>query len=247
MFNGFEAPYFAFGATFSRTYRCYPMTFMTQKDTTEIDSGGKIFMPSSALEQLTRLNITYPMLFELKNLETGKTSHCGVLEFIAPEGHIYVPTWMMNNLLISAGDLIQLKSATLPLCNFSTFQPQSVDFLDISNPKAVLERALRNFACLTEGDIIAIKYNKKIYELLVVEVKPGKAVTIIECDMQVEFKAPVGYVDPSEEYKRKKAEEEAARKAAEEAALAEAMLSSTPPPLCTRRSPPRACVWMANL
>jgi ubiquitin fusion degradation protein 1 len=47
---------------------------------------------------------------------------------------------------------------------------------------------------LFQGDIIAISYNKKIYELNVLETKPASAVSIIECDMNVEFEAPPGYV-----------------------------------------------------
>ncbi|CAN0485718.1 unnamed protein product, partial [Discosporangium mesarthrocarpum] len=41
------------------------------------------------------------------------------------------------------------------------FQPQSVDFLEISNPRAVLETTLRHFSCLTEGDHICIPYNNQ--------------------------------------------------------------------------------------
>jgi Ubiquitin fusion degradation protein UFD1 len=52
----------------------------------------------------------------------------------------------------------------------------------------------RHFACLSKGDVIAINYNKKIYELNVLETKPADAVSIIECDMNVEFEAPPGYV-----------------------------------------------------
>ena len=52
----------------------------------------------------------------------------------------------------------------------------------------------RHFACLSKGDVIAINYNKKIYELNVLETKPAEAVSIIECDMNVEFEAPPGYV-----------------------------------------------------
>ena len=37
----------------------------------------------------------------------------------------------------------------------------------------------------------------KGYELSVLEVKPGNAVSIIECDMNVEFAAPVGYKEPT--------------------------------------------------
>lgn len=92
---------------------------------------------------------------------------------------------MMHNLLLEEGDIVQIESVSLPVATFSRFQPQSADFLDISNPKAVLENGLRNFACLTTEDMIAIKYNQKIYELRVLETKPGNAVSIIECDMNV--------------------------------------------------------------
>jgi ubiquitin fusion degradation protein 1 len=51
-------------------------------------------MPPSALEKLTRLHITYPMLFELFNGQTDRTTHCGVLEFIAEEGKLYLPHWV---------------------------------------------------------------------------------------------------------------------------------------------------------
>ncbi len=40
------------------------------------------------------------MLFELKNGTSGKRTHCGVLEFTAPEGHCYLPFWMMQNLML---------------------------------------------------------------------------------------------------------------------------------------------------
>lgn len=96
---------------------------------------------------------------------------------------------MMHNLVLEEGDIVQIESVALPVATFSKFQPQSPDFLDISNPKAVLENALRNFACLTTGDLIAIKYNSKIYELCVLETKPGNAVTIIECDMNVRLES----------------------------------------------------------
>lgn len=51
-------------------------------------------MPPSALDQLTRLNIVYPMLFKLTNPREGRITHCGVLEFVADEGKIYLPYWV---------------------------------------------------------------------------------------------------------------------------------------------------------
>ena len=46
------------------------------------------------------------------------------------------------------------------------------DFLDISNPKAVLETTLRGYSCLTKGDCICLHYNNKRYYIDIVEAKP---------------------------------------------------------------------------
>jgi len=170
---------------------------MPGPERSDVEAGGKIFMPPSALDQLTRLNITYPMLFKLSNRSKNRTTHCGVLEFIADEGRIYIPYWMMQNLMVEEGGMVQVESADLPVATYSKFQPLSADFLDLTNPKAVLEMRLRHFACLSKGDIIAINYNKKVYELNVQETKPADAVTIIECDMNVDFEAPPGYQEPT--------------------------------------------------
>ena len=44
---------------------------------------------------------------------------------------------MMKNLLVKEGEVIKVEYVKLPIATFAKFQPQSVDFLDISNPKAV--------------------------------------------------------------------------------------------------------------
>jgi len=43
----------------------------------------------------------------------------------------------MRNLLVNEGDMIQIEYVSLQIAKFAKFQPQSVDFLEISNPKAV--------------------------------------------------------------------------------------------------------------
>lgn len=44
---------------------------------------------------------------------------------------------MMQNLLLEEGGLVQVESVNLQVATYSKFQPQSPDFLDITNPKAV--------------------------------------------------------------------------------------------------------------
>uniref|UniRef100_A0A0K8TRY8 Ubiquitin fusion degradation protein 1 homolog n=1 Tax=Tabanus bromius TaxID=304241 RepID=A0A0K8TRY8_TABBR len=196
-FGGFNMMFPHNNRPFSSSYKCYSVSMLPGNERHDVEKGGKIIMPPSALDQLTRLNVEYPMLFKLTNSRRERITHAGVLEFVADEGKVYLPYWMMRNLLLEEGDMLQIESVSLPVATFSKFQPQNSDFLDITNPKAVLENALRNFACLTTGDLIALTYNEKIYELCVLETKPGNAVSIIECDMNVEFEAPVGYQEPN--------------------------------------------------
>ncbi|KAL7267361.1 ubiquitin fusion degradation protein [Rhizina undulata] len=186
---------------FDEYFRCYPVIMMAGNERENVNYGGKVILPPSALEKLTRLHIAYPMLFELRNGAKDITTHAGVLEFIAEEGRVYLPQWMMQTLLLEPGDLLQLKSTDLPSGTFIKLQPQSVSFLDsITDPKAVLENALRNFSALTKGDIFAFLYNDQIFEIAILEVKPdiqNGAISCVEVDLEVDFAPPVGYVEPA--------------------------------------------------
>lgn len=97
---------------FNVTYKCYSIAMLPGNERVDVERGGKsewivgspvaicnwlcfvVIMPPSALDQLTRLNINYPMLFKLVNKNTNRVTHCGVLEFVADEGKIYLPLWV---------------------------------------------------------------------------------------------------------------------------------------------------------
>ncbi|KAJ8763445.1 hypothetical protein K2173_002328 [Erythroxylum novogranatense] len=189
----FFDPYGYHGTSFEQTYRCYPASFIEKP---QIESGDKIIMPPSALDRLASLHIDYPMLFELRNDAAERVSHCGVLEFIAEEGMIYMPYWMMENLLLQEGDIVRVKNVTLPKGRYVKLQPHTKDFLDISNPKAILETTLRNYSCLTTGDSIMVAYNNKKYYIDIIETKPSNAISIIETDCEVDFAPPLDYKEP---------------------------------------------------
>lgn len=136
-------------------------------------------------------------MFELINdNQPDKKTHGGVVEFTAEEGRVYLPRWMMQTLLLEEGELIQVKITTVPKGKLIKIQPQSVDFLDIHDPKAVLERAMRNYPTLTVGDMFTFEYNKKLYDIQVLECKPespSKGISLIDTDLEVDFAPPVGY------------------------------------------------------
>jgi ubiquitin fusion degradation protein 1 len=105
----------------------------------------------------------------------------------------------MKTLDLDPGDLLQIKSTDLPPGKFIKLQPQSPAFLEISDPRAVLENAFRNFSCLTKGDIFTFEYNDQTYDIAVLEIKPdteSHAIVTMETDLEVDFAPPVGYVPP---------------------------------------------------
>ena len=57
---------------FEQEYNCYPSSFLGRDD---IDKGNKIILPSSALDALARLNVSYPMLFEVRSYTRTVSNH----------------------------------------------------------------------------------------------------------------------------------------------------------------------------
>ncbi|GAA5848323.1 hypothetical protein JCM8547_004478 [Rhodosporidiobolus lusitaniae] len=196
-------------SAFRRQYRAYSTAILEVQQgrsysggRSNLMFGGKIVMPPSALEELTQLDIELPINFEITNpANPDLNTHVGVLEFIADEGCVNLPQWIMDQLRLNEGDPIRLVGGRYPKGKLVKIQPQSVDFLEISDPKAVLETALGNFACLSAGDIIEIGYHSLTFRLLIMEITPpGPAISLLDTDLEVDFAPPVGYVEP--EYKK---------------------------------------------
>jgi ubiquitin fusion degradation protein 1 len=183
-------------ANFEANYRAYPVSFIDKLDA---ENGDKVFLPPSALDRLSSMNVEYPMLFNVTNRQTARDTHCGVLEFIAEEGVIYMPYWMMQNLVLQEGDVVKVRNVSLPKGTYVKLQPHTTDFINISNPKAVLETTLRGYTCLTVGDAICVYYNNRKYFIDVVEAKPAPAISVIDTDCEVDFAQPLDYVEPVRE------------------------------------------------
>jgi ubiquitin fusion degradation protein 1 len=156
--------------------------------------GDKIILPASILEILIELEVEYPIIFEI--VTNQKRTNCGVLEFTAEEGSCFLPQWIMKNLDINEGHSVYIRNVSLPQATFIKFKPvlnmckTQLEFLELTDPRAVLEHVLRSFSCATIGDKIHFDYNFKEYIIEVIDVKPKKASCIIEADIEVEFEEP---------------------------------------------------------
>lgn len=106
----------------------------------------------------------------------------------------------MRRIGVTRGSIVTVRNVDMSVGSYIKIQPQTTAFLDITDPRAVLEHSLRNFICLTAGDIVDIVYNNRTYPVAILETKPespSKSILVAETDLQVEFAAPPGYVEPS--------------------------------------------------
>jgi ubiquitin fusion degradation protein 1 len=158
------------------TYKCI------EKNTNISD---KIILPISAFEELIKIEIEYPMLFQLTF--NNKTTHCGVLEFTAPEGSVLIPKWMMNNLELKNDSIINIKNISLPKATYVKFKILTSDFWKHNNFRSILENTLSKYTCLTKNDIISINYENNDYQFQIIELQPNDAVSIVETDCEVDF------------------------------------------------------------
>lgn len=119
------------------------------------------------------MQVQYPMLFKLTNDAMQLSTHVGTLEFSAQEGHIHVPRWLMTSLALQEGSLITLTNVSLPRASWVKLQPQHKSFLDLSNPKAILEKTLQGYSCMTKGKAFSFSYLSREYTVLVEDIKPA--------------------------------------------------------------------------
>lgn len=125
----------------------------------------------------------------------GKKTYVGVLEFSADEGLCYLPYWMMNNLFLEEGSEVVIRSVSLPKGKFIVLQPHETAFINLANPKAILEQELTNYSCLSKGDTINIQYQGRDYSIDVVDCKPQDQICVVEADIEVDFREPLDYKD----------------------------------------------------
>jgi ubiquitin fusion degradation protein 1 len=175
----------------------------------DLENGNKVLLPSRLLGQITdeyHGNLPYPMVFSISTLRSMKTVYVGVLEFVAPDDAIVVPFWLFNQLKMNDGEMVRVGIVDfLPKANFAKLRPHKTEFIDLPDPKAVLEFQLRNFVCLSKNETISLNFMGKSYLLDILELKPENqynAGIIIDTDLSIDFAPPLDYVEPKKQFKK---------------------------------------------
>ncbi len=160
-------------------------------DRTEYHAGGKVVLPEGFLlayfRHLSAQGRDMPkiVLFRLSTA-AGKQTHCGNLEFTAPAGCVCLPEWMRLHLDLSLLEEVEVTTARLPKARRVVFRPSQGDFMRLDQ-KVLLEKYLRVFSTLTEGDVIPVAFGDRDYELEVVKAEPAGAVCIAECNVEIDY------------------------------------------------------------
>ncbi|KUF84495.1 Ubiquitin fusion degradation protein 1 [Phytophthora nicotianae] len=116
-------------------------------------------------------------------------------EFSSPDGQVFVPYWLMQNLGVREGGSVVVTSVVnLPRGVYCRLQPETTSFLDLAaeiGPKLLMETALRRYSVLSTGSTIVIEYGSVRYNVRVVELKPAAVVSLCgDVDLETDFMPP---------------------------------------------------------
>lgn len=159
-----------------------------QPEANESEVGGRIILPPSCLNIIVDSeSVSFPILCEISTETMSRKIHCGVKDFDGPEHVIGIPTWLMENLQIESGSFVYVRAVELEKGTYACLQPTSEEFLDIDQPKEVLESILRAYPAMQSGQLMQIQYENVQYRFNVLETQPAKAIQLLNTDLEVDF------------------------------------------------------------
>ena len=175
----------------------YACSSQTEELIQRVKYSNKILLPPSVLHQLQD-NMT-TMFFKITNVENSFGQVCGVQEFTAPPGVVLVPYHILDGLGLTEGSTVNIDLSTPPDGSYIKLQPHKTEFIELPDPKALLEKALSvNYPVVTEGHTITIQNPEtdKVYHIDIVKTEPAPIIKIIDVNINVDFEAPLDYVPP---------------------------------------------------
>ncbi|KAG2814802.1 hypothetical protein PC116_g18307 [Phytophthora cactorum] len=188
----------------SHKLQCFSVACL---DMPRLEFGDKIVLPPKILLGLQYMKIAPPLLFMVQAvgldiqpegiLNACSRHYCSVQEFSAPDGQVFLPYWLMQNLGVAEGGTVEVTSVVnLPRGVYCRLQPEAMSFLDLAaeiGPKLLMETALRRYSVLSVGSTILIEYGSVQYYLRVVELKPASVVSLCgDVDLETYFMPPEG-------------------------------------------------------
>lgn len=156
----------------------------------EWNYGGKVCLPPQFLESHAENLPTLMVLDIVSQANDDLHVKCGVIDFNAEPGQIWLPQWMMERLKLGKKDEVTvtlMAGEALPKATSLLFAADEVGDLLRLGAKVILERHLRSFPILSRDEVIPIEFNGKIYPLKIAGTQPSDHVITVDTDIVVDF------------------------------------------------------------
>uniref|UniRef100_A0A0K0DL80 Tudor domain-containing protein n=1 Tax=Angiostrongylus cantonensis TaxID=6313 RepID=A0A0K0DL80_ANGCA len=147
---------------------------------------GMIVVPSTFFQNVDPSKISLPLCVKVNNIQVSSTkrdvfTHCGIWDYSAPEGIVYVPGWVMKRLSIKYGEMVRLEPAILPAATSALLvSPSPMKHL-FRKDRDFSRILIENYDFLTTNDLISIQFqfDCHCFNVLVTDVKPDGAACVL--------------------------------------------------------------------
>ena len=182
------------------TLKARPLAFHASCDKPYLNASCKVIIPQSILQTLMDMSgntIHSPIAFLLSQGDREIIS-VGVEEFSAPEGFIYLPSFIMETYWIPYETEVTLRYQRVEKGTKISIKPHTTAFIDgKAKEKTFLENYLKKcYPVLRAGSTILIEDEGVEYYINIAETEPEIMISTIDTDLEVEFKEPLDYVEP---------------------------------------------------
>ena len=109
------------------------------------DIGNRAILPKKILDTYYHyLDSGDPLTFSITT-ENNLKYHIGVIEFTADDDMIYVPSWILKNLKLNEGDIIDLKYVPLKKATKIIIEPKDNTIFQFNDLKLTFEIYFKKF------------------------------------------------------------------------------------------------------
>ena len=107
--------------------------------------------------------------------------YCGVQDFTADEGLVYLPNHLLDQLAINGCDVVTVKYINnVPKGEFVVIEPLNKEIFDIKDLDKYLEKVISGYCVLYQNQVINFEHENNFYKILI---KKIKAVDDIETNL----------------------------------------------------------------
>eukprot|EP01091_Cochliopodium_minus_P018648 TRINITY_DN7622_c0_g1_i1.p1 TRINITY_DN7622_c0_g1~~TRINITY_DN7622_c0_g1_i1.p1 ORF type:complete len:690 (+),score=184.51 TRINITY_DN7622_c0_g1_i1:22-2070(+) len=154
-----------------------------------LEKGNKIILPPKILDKIMQDSNMGPFFFSIENSEyQERVTIASVLEFNAPEDTVYIPDGIMNRLLLSDGEKVNISLVQIPPGEYVKLRPHNPEFSELEDPVEVLSSVFGyNYSSLSVDEIITLTFNGIIFDFTVLDTKPGNSINIIGQTLKIDF------------------------------------------------------------